>query len=226
MLRTALGLPADQKHISFSTWAGRSSPIPSTGEKSLFLLQVRGLPVDKPAKRGSLEAKVLELSGRYEAYQALRRGETLLVLPLPGSTSQEWISVARLIGTDWDVKTDPTGQIRRAQAELKRRGRPFWPMRPTISTRPPRPSSAAVRGPAPNWATIPRPDHRSGSGVQPLGPVPYRRVCLLLALPGIVARRGLAAAAVLGRALGSTSRAPWSWWPASASAGCFPGTCR
>jgi cytochrome c-type biogenesis protein CcsB len=119
-LRTALGLSANRTHISYLDLGRGEITDPKTGEKSLFLIWIRSLPRDKAPKHGSLEGKATELAERYQAFRALRRGELLNVLPIGGSKSQEWISVARLLQTDWDGKTDPTGQIRRAKAELKK----------------------------------------------------------------------------------------------------------
>ena len=69
-LRTALGLPANRKHISYLDLGRGEITDPQNRRKSLFLIWIRSLPRDKAPKRGSLEGKATELAQRYEAFRA------------------------------------------------------------------------------------------------------------------------------------------------------------
>jgi hypothetical protein len=60
------------------------------------------------------------LAERYWTYQDVRRGQKLEVLPVQDSKMQQWVSVARLMQTNWDDKTDASGEIRKAKTELQK----------------------------------------------------------------------------------------------------------
>jgi ABC-type transport system involved in cytochrome c biogenesis permease subunit len=119
-LRAALGLPADQKYISYLDLARATIELPKTGEKSHFLAWAQTLLRDRPQRPDDLQRKGLELAERYRTYQDVRRGQQFEVLPVQDSKMQQWVSVARLIQTNWDDKTDATGEIRKAKAELQK----------------------------------------------------------------------------------------------------------
>ncbi len=119
-LRSALGLPAGQKYISAVDLARAMIEVPQAGEKSRFLVWAQTLLRDGPQRPDELQKKGLELAERYWAYQDVRRGQKLEVLPVKDSKMQQWDSVARLMQTNWDDKTDRTGEIRKAKAELQK----------------------------------------------------------------------------------------------------------
>ena len=48
-------------------------------------------------KADALEKKGLDLAERYWAYQGVRRGQKLEILPVQDSKMQQWVSVARLL---------------------------------------------------------------------------------------------------------------------------------
>ncbi len=81
---------------------------------------MQDLSRNRPRRPDELQRKGLELAERYLTYQDVRRGQELEVLPVPDDKTQQWISVARLVQTNWDDKTDPTGGIRKAKAELQK----------------------------------------------------------------------------------------------------------
>ena len=113
-------MPADQKYISFLDLARATIELPKTGEKSLFLAWAQTLLRDGPQGSDELQRKGLDLAERYWTYQDVRRGQKLEVLPVQDSKMQQWVSVARLMQTNWDDKTDATGEIRKAKAELQK----------------------------------------------------------------------------------------------------------
>ena len=113
-------MPADQKYISFLDLGRATIELPKTGEKSLFLVWAQTLLRDRPQRPDELQRKGLDLAERYWTYQDVRRGQKLEVLPVQDSKMQQWVSVARLMQTNWDDKTDPTGEIRKAKAELQK----------------------------------------------------------------------------------------------------------
>ena len=119
-LRAALGLPADQSYISVVDLARAMIAVPKTGETRRFLVWAQMLLRDGPQRPDKLQKSGLELAERYWAYKDVRSGQKLEVLPIGDSKMQQWISVARLVQTKWDDKTDPTGQIRKAKAELQK----------------------------------------------------------------------------------------------------------
>ncbi len=119
-LRAALGLPADQKYISFVDLGRATIELPQTGEKSQFLAWCKTFRRDGPQRPDALQRKGLELAERYWTYQDVRRGQKLEVLPVPDTKMQQWITVAQLMQINWDDTSDATGAIRKAKAELQK----------------------------------------------------------------------------------------------------------
>ena len=98
------------RRSSFRRPAKRASSSP--GRKKLLR--------DRPQRLDALQRKGLDLAERYWTYQDVRRGQKLEVLPVQDSKTQQWVSVARLMQTKWDDKTDATGEIRKAKDELQK----------------------------------------------------------------------------------------------------------
>ena len=119
-LRTAMGLPPEQKYISALDLSAHMIDIPKSGVKSRFLVWVQTLLRDGPRKPDKLQKNGMELAERYWAYKDARCGRKLEVLPLSDSKTQQWVSAARLMQTNWDDKTDATGKIRKAKGELQK----------------------------------------------------------------------------------------------------------
>jgi ABC-type transport system involved in cytochrome c biogenesis permease subunit len=119
-LRTALGLPADQKYISFLDLGKAQITDPRTDRKSPFIIWARTALHNGPRGKDALERKAADLADRYWAYQQLRRGQGLSILPVKDSKTQEWLSIARLMQAPWDDKTDPAGQIRTLSGQLQK----------------------------------------------------------------------------------------------------------
>jgi cytochrome c-type biogenesis protein CcsB len=119
-LRAAMGLPPDQKYISSLDLSRAMIEIPKSGVKSRFLVWAQTLLRDGPRKPDKLQKNGMELAERYWAYKDVRSGRKLEILPLGDSKTQQWVSTARLMQTNWDEKTDPTGKIRKAKGELQR----------------------------------------------------------------------------------------------------------
>ena len=227
-LRTALGLPANQNYISFLDLGRATIEIPKTGEKSLFLAWVQDLLRDRPRRPDELQRKGLELAERYWTYQDVRRGQELEVLPVPDSKTQQWVSVARLVQTNWDDKTDrhrrdPQGEGRTAKGPGGLSGKCRRGFQRGVGGLPCRPAQGR---PAVGQLPLGR-NHRPGSGLQPL----RRRS----ASPGSAPCWRCSARCWVGRRAGGPSTGPpwpsmgpacWRCCSASASARSSPGGCR
>ena len=103
-----------------SIWSAREIQPPQGGQKTLFLAWTQGLVRANPQALSTLEKNGLELAERYWAYQDVRRGQKLEVLPIQGSKTQQWVSIGQLLQADWDDKNDPTGQIRKVKKGLQK----------------------------------------------------------------------------------------------------------
>ena len=114
-LRTALGLPADQKYISYLDLGRAEIQPPDGGQTMPFIAWAKKLLRAKPQELSRLEKNGIELAERYWTYQDMRRGQKLEVLPVEGSKTQQWGSAAQLLQTQWNEKNDSTGQIQKAK---------------------------------------------------------------------------------------------------------------
>ena len=119
-LREALGMPADQKYISFVDLGHAEIEVPRTGAKDAFLAWAQKLSRGKPRGLSDLEKKGVELADRYRTFQDVRRGQKLEILPVEESKEQEWLSLPSLIQAKWGDRNDPTGQIREAKDQLQK----------------------------------------------------------------------------------------------------------
>jgi cytochrome c-type biogenesis protein CcsB len=85
-----------------------------------FIAWGKKLSRAKPQELSGLEKNGMELAERYWTYQDVRRGQKLEVLPVEGSKTQQWGSVAQLLQAQWNEKNDSSGQIRKAKEEWQK----------------------------------------------------------------------------------------------------------
>lgn len=121
-LRAALGLPKDQNRVS--PWQLLQSRIsPQRGQRAIPFsawAEERLLQSQAGKPLSELEQKGVELAHRLWAYQDLRMGRGLEVLPVPNSDRQEWAPLGLLLIANLDDASDPTGELRRAQQQFWR----------------------------------------------------------------------------------------------------------
>jgi cytochrome c-type biogenesis protein CcsB len=91
-----------QRAIPFATWGRRLAEAEAAGEAL-----------------STLESKGLELVNHYWAYQNLRMGRSIEILPIQGSQTQDWMPIGALLATQFNEATDPGGSLRRAQQLLR-----------------------------------------------------------------------------------------------------------
>ena len=127
-LRKALGL--DERRGSFSPFeiskASVKDPVtrkkvtdPLTGKEIAFDRWAKQLVHGKQDGFTEFESEALEVANRVWLYQKHRTGERLYVLPEKDSPDQHWISVAELMRSDFDGRTDAAG-LREASEGLER----------------------------------------------------------------------------------------------------------
>lgn len=132
-LRKALSIPADQKYISPFELGNAQVKDPHTGATTAFVNWAGKLALQQDKGLTTFEKKGLELADKYWTYLAVRSGRRLEVIPLQGSDSSEWLSIASLVKGKFDDANDPTGGLRKLQkdfrevrkAYLKRSGQRF-----------------------------------------------------------------------------------------------------
>jgi cytochrome c-type biogenesis protein CcsB len=117
-LREALGMPAQEKYISPLELSKAAIDDPETGKKTPFMSWANKLFAQRSGFT-PFQKKGLELADKYLAYQRNRMGEALSVVPIRGSEHQEWASLDLLMRTSFTDQTDPTGELRKAQTELR-----------------------------------------------------------------------------------------------------------
>ena len=153
-LRSALGLPKDQKYVSPLALNEAKIVLPETREQRPFVNWAEGLTRNEQEELTEFEQKAVELADRLWSYQDHRMGNRLELVPMPANTQQQWLSVAGLMHTAFDDKSDPAGVIRKIKDALQRAGRPTVPaMRPT-STPPRGTCSQPYARNVPRWASI------------------------------------------------------------------------
>jgi ABC-type transport system involved in cytochrome c biogenesis permease subunit len=121
-LRTVLGMGRDQQYISpvalSKVWVadpqteGKRIPFTAWAER-IDREEAKAAPLEETEK------KALELANHYWAYQDLRMGRGLEILPVKGSETAEWVQIAHLLLGNFDDASDPTGDYRRAQEALR-----------------------------------------------------------------------------------------------------------
>ena len=118
-LREALGLGRDQACVSAIQLGQASIEDPATGKKTLFGRWVRDILRTKQDGFSPFEEKALELADRLRAFQEHRMGRRLQVLPVKDSPDEHWMSVAELLGSEFDDRTDPTGGLRKIKEQFQ-----------------------------------------------------------------------------------------------------------
>ena len=120
-LRAILGLEANQKYVSPDALSTTLVEDPRTGKQLSFAVwgeQLLKLE-DEGTALSLLETKALELAGCFWAYQDLRMGRGLAVLPIPNSPTKEWQPIAHLLLTDFNDTNDPDSRYRQVQQQLR-----------------------------------------------------------------------------------------------------------
>jgi len=118
-LRSALGLPQNQKNISPLDLATTKLRDAHTGRETPFLVWARSLAHDEEGGLSPFDREALELAGNFWAYREHRTGRRLLLLPLKGEEHEQWLSLAGLLRPTFDDATDPTGALRKAQQQFQ-----------------------------------------------------------------------------------------------------------
>jgi cytochrome c-type biogenesis protein CcsB len=120
-LRTALGLEKDQAWISPVVLNKATIEDPRTGKNIPFTAWASQLERAEGQGKslGNFEKKGLELANKLWAYQDLRMGRGLEILPSAGDPAGEWMPLAHLILTRFTDENDPTGAYRQVQAQLQ-----------------------------------------------------------------------------------------------------------
>ena len=120
-LRSALGLPKDQKYVSPFALNEAKIVLPETREQRPFVNWAEGLTRKQEEGLTEFEQKAVELADRLWSYQDHRMGNRLELIPMPANTQQQWLSVAGVIHTAFDDTSDPTGVVRQVKDALQRR---------------------------------------------------------------------------------------------------------
>ena len=117
-LREALGLSKDEKFISPLALSQAKLKLPDATAERPFVHWAEGLVRRQQEGLTAFEDKALELAVKFWMYQEHRMGKRLAVVPIQGSDDQQWISLADLMRTEWDEKSDPTGLMRQARQQF------------------------------------------------------------------------------------------------------------
>ena len=117
-LRKALGMNPDQKYISPQKLSRATILDPHNKVEIAFNVWAGKLFGRKDGGHSTLEKKGMELADKLWTYQSLRMGRKLDVLPVKDGKRQQWTSIAFLMQTTFDDKTDPTGGMRKAKEQF------------------------------------------------------------------------------------------------------------
>ena len=120
-LRKLLGMAADQKCIAPRDLPQAKIESPESQKPTTFMLWAQQLVFKPENELSPLEKKGVELFNRLRAYQDHRAGRRLEILPVPGSTENQWISLDSLLRTKLDDQTDPSGSCGNARTFYKLR---------------------------------------------------------------------------------------------------------
>jgi ABC-type transport system involved in cytochrome c biogenesis permease subunit len=119
-LREGLGIDRGQQYVSPLELSEAQVQDPQTGKKVAFTLWAGKLARTERKKLSGSEEKALELAGRLWAYQDLRMGQGLEILPAKGDPDRRWVAVATLMRSDLNDQSDPTGGLREAKGQLQK----------------------------------------------------------------------------------------------------------
>ena len=111
-LRKALGLAEDQKYVSPAELKKLEFRDPrSNASTPIFEWADKLNRVDRK-ELSPIEKKGLDLAEHYVSFVMYRTGQRLDILPIPEDSHQEWASLAGIVQSDYDDKTDPDGKLR------------------------------------------------------------------------------------------------------------------
>jgi cytochrome c-type biogenesis protein CcsB len=118
-LRKALGLTENRKYFSPLELSKARFVDARTGQQSPLLLKAQQIINQKQRRRSFLDQKIIELADAYWTYRGLRMGKGLKIIPIKDSPHDEWMSVEELLRSEFDDSDDPTGLLRKAQAQFQ-----------------------------------------------------------------------------------------------------------
>ncbi len=118
-LRKALAMDDGRKHISPFQLSQTTIMDPRDDEERPFIAWVQDVHADKGGDFHKLEEAARKLGGRLWSYHTLRMGRGLRMVPIPGDKNELWYSAADLTRKDFDDKSDPTGEMRKVQSQLR-----------------------------------------------------------------------------------------------------------
>lgn len=118
-LRKALGMPEGDKYVT-PAWLGTATiEDTQSHKKASFLVWAQRLGMKKREGFSVIEKKALELVSKYGEYQTHRMGNSLYIVPVKGNEEEAWLSVADLMQSKFNDKTDPTGGLRKVKEHLQ-----------------------------------------------------------------------------------------------------------
>ncbi|MHB1037205.1 MAG: cytochrome c biogenesis protein [Pirellulales bacterium] len=118
-LHAALGMVAGEKYISAYDLNRAEIEDPKTKSKTRFMAFAQMLAYREGKDATAFEKKALEVGERLQAYEDLRMGRRLEVVPLPDSAEQQWVSIATLFADKLDDRTDPGGRFRLVKLQFQ-----------------------------------------------------------------------------------------------------------
>ena len=144
-LRSALGMKTDQPFIAPLEISQSTVQLPDNGGDTPFLIWAATLESRKQGALTPLEEAALELTGRYRAYRDLRSGRQLQLIPAVGNRS--WLTLAQVVGRQWDDTSDATGCLRDLQRQFRAARSAFRQKTPAAFAE----ASASIREVAALW---------------------------------------------------------------------------
>jgi cytochrome c-type biogenesis protein CcsB len=119
-LREALGMAADQKHISALELSEAEIQDPRTQSKIRFVAFAQRAVCRQGQGITTFEKKAIGLVDRLRAYQEHRTGWKLEVVPLPDGEDRQWASIASLMRLKLDDRLDPSGGLRQVKEQFQK----------------------------------------------------------------------------------------------------------
>ena len=119
-LRRALGMAEHRSHISPQELDEAEIPDPDTGAKTPFSLWARKIYFSKETDFSESEKRgAMELAQNLQSFLALRMGQSIQVIPVRGDSTRRWMSLADLMRTNFNDRTDPSGELRKAKEQFR-----------------------------------------------------------------------------------------------------------
>jgi hypothetical protein len=119
-LQKSLGIAEKQTHVSPSDVRNLRLEVPTSAQTMHFLDWAEKLSLADRKELSPIEKKGLELAERYWSYMLLRMGQRLEILPLRGDPHGQWAPLAMLVQSEFDDKSDPGGDCRKAQEYFRK----------------------------------------------------------------------------------------------------------